>query len=61
MKILWEKWNDQLSILVLGGIIGMWVAQGTGCINLPESVIGATILAFGLVTQFYFRKDKPVG
>lgn len=57
--MLWDKFNDQLSLVVLGSIIGMWVATGAGYINLPESIVGATILAFGLVTQFYFRKDKP--
>jgi len=57
--LLWDKFNDQLSLGVLGSIIGMWLAQGAGYIELPETVVGATILAFGLVTQFYFRKDKP--
>lgn len=54
----WKTWNDQLSLVLMLAIIGLWVAVGFG-LTLPGEVIGATISAFTLVAFFYFRKAPP--
>ncbi len=43
------------STLVL--IPGLWITQGTGAIDLSAEVIGATIMAWGMIFTFYFA-DK---
>ena len=54
------KINDILAILVLVIIIpGLWVATGLGKITLPGEIIGATIVAWTLVLQYYFRRKPP--
>jgi len=50
----WKTFNDRLALVALLAIVGLWIAQRW--IQLPEGVIGATILQFGLILQFYFRK-----
>lgn len=54
----WKTWNDQLSLFIILGIPGLWVFDAT-IGNLNEQVIGATILAWGLVVQFYYRQRPP--
>ena len=54
-----KNFRDLLALISLVGIIpGLWVAQGLGVLVMPEAVIGATIMGWGLMLQFYFRK-KP--
>lgn len=36
----------------------IWVAVGLGWLNLPESVLGATVSLETMIVVFYFRK-KP--
>lgn len=51
--------NDLLALLTLVVIIpGLWVVQGLGVVNMPGEVIGATIMGWTLVLQYYFRKKK---
>lgn len=57
-----KKYNELLSLLLLIVIIpGLWVAEGLDKIQTPEAVIGATIMAWGLILQYYFRKKPPTG
>ena len=54
-----KKFNDLLALAVVAGVIpGLWIANGVGLISLPGEVVGATIMAWGLILQYYFRK-KP--
>jgi hypothetical protein len=51
--------RDLLSVLI--GIVligGLWIVNGRGIITLPGEVVGATIAAFTLIVQFYFRKAQ---
>ena len=58
MKLL-EDFNDLLALLTLIVIIpGLWVGAGVGWLALPGEIIGATIMGWTLVLQFYFRKKK---
>lgn len=50
----WKTFNDRLALVSLVLIVALWIGQRW--IQLPEGVIGATILQFGLILQFYFRK-----
>ena len=50
---------DILALLAMIGIIpGLWIAQGMGLLAMPGEVIGATIMGWGLILQFYFRKKS---
>jgi len=54
------KINDILAILVLTIIIpGLWITMGFGLITLGGEITGATIMAWGLVLQYYFRRKPP--
>ncbi len=51
--------NDVIALALLIVVIpGLWVAQGLGTLNMPGEVIGATIMGWTLVLQFYFRKKE---
>jgi len=55
-----KKFNDLLALITIVGIIpGLWVATGLKAIVLPGEIIGATIMAWGLVLQYYFRRKPP--
>ena len=55
----WKTWNDRLSLILVVGIPCLWVADGLLKLNLNELVLGATILAWGNVVQYYFRRAPP--
>ena len=49
--------NDLLALLVTVLVFPvLWVLDGRGVISLPGEVLGATIAAFTLIVQYYFRK-----
>ena len=58
MKTIIANTNDLLALLVLIVIPVLWVLQGRGIINMPGEVIGATIMGWTLVLQYYFRKKQ---
>ncbi len=59
MKKIITNVNDLLALLVLIVIIpGLWIIQGRGIVTMPGEVIGATIMGWTLVLQYYFRKKK---
>jgi len=54
------KINDILAILVLVIIIpGLWIGIGLGKLTVAGEITGATIMAWGLVLQYYFRRKPP--
>jgi hypothetical protein len=57
MKI--RNFRDVLAILI--GVVvfpGLWALQGISYLNMPEGVIGATIVLETLIGQFYYRKKE---
>jgi len=48
------------NLLALVGVVGVfpaiWILQGLAILDLPEGILGATIVIETLVFQFYFRK-----
>lgn len=53
------KFNNILALLVDVIIIpGLWFCDGLRLITLPEAVLGASIVVWTLVAQFYFRKKE---
>jgi hypothetical protein len=56
---MFNRINDLLALLVLVIIFpALWILDGRGIIHLPGEVLGATIAAFTLIVQFYFRKKS---
>ena len=49
-----KTFNDTLALVLLVGLPGLWLANKW--LPLPGEVTGATIAAFTLVIQFYFRR-----
>ena len=57
MKI--TKFNDAFAVLLAVLIIAVWVSDGLGFLTLSGEVVGATIVVFTLVAQYYYRKATP--
>ena len=57
--MLWNKFNDQLALVGVVIIIGIWVANKW--LSIPKEAIGATIVIFTLIFNYYFRKSPPAG
>ena len=53
-----QNWNDVLALVFGLTILAMWIISGCGIICLSDIVTGATIMAFGMIVQYYFRKAK---
>jgi len=48
-----------LALLAFLGVIpAIWILNGSGIINLEETILGATIVVWTLIAQFYFRKKE---
>ena len=54
----WKTFNDRLALFLMVVIPALWLLTGMGIAQLPEAVVGATILQWGLVIQYYFRKKE---
>lgn len=52
----WKAFRDRLALILVVGIPTLWVVAGTTFIDLPAEALGATIVVWTLVAQFYFRK-----
>jgi len=53
-----KTFNDTLALLLLVGVPGLWIFSAL-VRPLDQLVLGATILAWGNVVQYYFRKMAP--
>ena len=53
----WRKFADRLALILIVMIPGLWASNRW--LQMPGEIIGATIMAWGLVVQFYFRKKEP--
>ena len=52
--------NDLLALLTLVIVIpGLWVLQGMGKLTMSGEIIGATIMGWTLILQYFFRKAPP--
>ena len=53
----WKRFNDRLAIILAAVIIpGLWVANTW--LQMTGEIIGASIVAWTLVVQYYFRKKE---
>jgi len=50
-----KTFRDGLALILLVGIPILWVLAGT-VVSLPEAALGATIVVWTLIAQFYWRK-----
>mgnify|MGYP001593018987 FL=1 len=55
----WKAFNDRLALLVLIGIPVLWLLDAKGWVTLDPQVMGALILTWGIVIQYYFRRAPP--
>ncbi|HEY4712133.1 MAG TPA: hypothetical protein VIH69_05605 [Dehalococcoidia bacterium] len=53
-----KDFNDYLALILMFVIPLLWVFQGLTWITLEGEIIGATIMGWTLVLQFYYRKRK---
>lgn len=52
-----KNFRNLLALLIAAGVFpALWALQGLGTLNIPEGVIGATIVIETMIAQFYFRK-----
>lgn len=54
-----KNFRDSLAVAGFIGIPLLWLIGALFKMALPDQAIGATILMWGLIGQFYFRKDGP--
>ena len=54
----WKKFSDRLALILVLLIPALWA--GNRWLQMPGEIVGATIMSWGLVVQFYFRKKEPV-
>jgi hypothetical protein len=53
------NFNNILALLLEVIVIpGLWFVDGLRLINLPEAVLGASIVVWTLIAQFYYRKMR---
>jgi len=53
-----KNFNDTLCLFLMIGIFTMWILDGLGKLSLNPEVLGATLVFFTIIGQYYFRK-KP--
>lgn len=58
-KLLPQNWNDTLSLILIFLIPALWVLDGMGLIKVNEVVVGALVITWGNITQYYFRRSPP--
>ena len=39
-------------------IPSLWIVKGLGVIDIPSEALGASIVVWTLIAQFYFRKKE---
>jgi len=55
----WKRFNDRLALIVVLLLVGVWIGDAVIKNTFDQQVIGASILAFGMIIQFYFRRKEP--
>jgi hypothetical protein len=59
---MFKRFNNLLALVTLTIILpGLWILDGRGIIRLTGEITGATIAAFTLIIQYYFRKKSKTG
>lgn len=59
-RILPQNWNDVLALILIFIIPALWILHGMAIITIGEAVVGALIITWGNITQYYFRRAPPV-
>jgi hypothetical protein len=58
-NILPSTFNEILCLTLVYLTFLLWLLQSVKAIELPEAVLGATIVTWTLMVQYYFRKKPP--
>jgi len=59
MKFIPQSFNDFLCLILILLIVMLWILSGSGKLELSAEVIGALIVTWTLLVQYYFRKKQP--
>jgi branched-subunit amino acid transport protein len=51
-----QNFNDLLSLVGLAIITALWILHGKQVVSLDDVIIGATIVTWTLLFNFYFRR-----
>ena len=57
-KLIPQNFNDLLALVLVLLIPLLWILAGRGVIILPPEVLGALIVTWSLLIQYYYRKAK---
>ena len=57
-RLMPQKFNDLLCLILIFMIGGLWILLGSRIIDLPSEVTGALIVTWTLLIQYYFRKKQ---
>jgi len=60
-KFLPQPFNDFLCLFLVLIIAVLWILAGVGFLQLSPEVMGALIVTWTLLIQFYFRKKSTAG
>lgn len=55
----WKLFNDRIALILIILIPALWIVNSW--LKLPSEVMGATIVSWTLVLQYYFRKKPDTG
>jgi hypothetical protein len=55
-KLMPQAFNDTLCVLLITMITVLWILAGRGLVELSAEVMGALIVTWTLLVQYYFRK-----
>ena len=61
MRVGFKTFNDRLAVMVMLIIAAIWALDGRGIIHIRSEIIGALIVTWTLVANYYFRKAPPNG
>jgi hypothetical protein len=53
-----QNFNDFLCLYLISLIVALWILAGIHVVELPQEVVGALIVTWTLLVQFYFRKAQ---
>ena len=58
MKCIPDSFNDLLALILIFLIPGIWVVDAVTTLEFNGQVVGATIMGWGTVLSYYYRKKR---
>lgn len=54
-----KNFNDRLALLLVLSLPIFWIIVAIKNANVSGEILGATVMAWGLIIQYYFRRSPP--